>query len=739
MGKVRDLTTTSDENSPGVVSERVDDMQTSETLQQQDEILEPDTTTLVDMFRIVLLSRTLDEAEERLRKRNTTFFHISSAGHEVIQAVASKLFRPGHDWFYLYYRDRCLSLGLGVPLVDMFLQALGKATDPTSGGREMPCHFGTPSLRIINQSSATGSQFLHAVGTAEGIWKARGQGVQPGWRRQTATDGLDLARVEKDEFVLVTGGEGATSEGEFYESVSAACLHRLPVLFLIEDNAYAISVPVEHQTPGGSISRLVKGFPDLLVEEVDGLNPVESYKVLSRAVDHVRRERGPAFVHAHVSRLVPHSDADDDRHYRTHDERELMRAGDPLRQFETLLVNEGHMSEDDLRSLRRDVEAEVEQALEVALAAPDPDGTTVAEFLFAPEAVVKEESEPRTEGDALTLLESIRETLEIEMGRDPRIVLFGEDVADLSRAHLISELAGKGGVFKVTHGLQRKFGYERVFNAPIAEAAIVGRAIGLAVRGFLPVPEIQFLDYIWPAMHQLRNELAVLRWRSYNNFAAPVVLRVPTGGYLRGGGMYHSQSAESILCSCPGLRVVLPSNARDAAGLLRTALRCGDPVVFLEHKHLYRQPYAKAPYPGPDYVIPLGKARTVRPGADLTIVTYGALVEKSLRAARRVEEADGIDTEIIDLRSLQPYDWEAIADSVARTNRVIVAAEEPKCHGFAAEVAARVADELFEHLDAPVRRVGALDVPVPYSPVLEEATLPQEDDLVDAILSLRRY
>ena len=687
------------------------------------------------------MSRTLDEAEARLRKRNTSYFHISSAGHEVIQAVASQVCRTGYDWFYLYYRDRCLSLGLGVPLFDMFLQALGKATDPASGGREMPCHFGTPSLRIINRSSATGSQFLQAVGTAEGIWMARQSGVQPGraGHRERATDGLDVGRVESDEIVLATGGDGATSEGEFYEAISAACLRRLPVLFLIEDNGYAISVPVEYQTPGGNISRLVKGFPGLHVEEVDGLNPIESYKVLSRAAAHVRQGHGPALVHAHVNRLCPHSDADDDRLYRPKDERDLIFARDPLLQFEALLVEEGHMSQAEIRDLRQEVVAEVERALEPALAEPEPEGRGVVEFLFEPEIAVKEETTPGSKGKPVTLLESIRKTLETEMERDPRILVFGEDVADLSRAHLLNELSGKGGVFKVTHGLQRKFGHERVFNTPIAEAAIVGRAMGLAVRGFLPVPEIQFFDYIWPAMHQIRNELAVLRWRSYNNFSAPVVLRVPIGGYLRGGGMYHSQSGESIFCSCPGLQVVLPSNARDAAGLLRTALKGSDPILFLEHKHLYRQPYAKTPYPGADYVIPLGKARTARAGSDVTIITYGALVEKSLRAAARVEEAEGFDPEVIDLRSLQPYDWDAIAESVSRTSRVIVAAEEPKSHGFAAEIAARIADELFEHLDAPVRRIGAREIPVPYSPVLEEATLPQEDDLVDAILALCRF
>ncbi len=710
----------------------------------------PSEATLVDLYRVVLLSRTLDDAEVRLRRQGKAFFQISSAGHEVIQAVAASVFRAGSDWFYLYYRDRCLSLGLGMEPLDLVRQALAKRTDLMSGGREMPCHFGIPSLRIINQSSATGSQFLHAVGTAEGIWLARQGGVSPGplpekFLRGRARTGeaqtlVDPCRVEEDEIVLTTGGDGATSEGEFYEAISAACLRRLPVLFLIQDNAYAISVPVEYQTPGGSISRLFKEYPGLHVQEVDGLDPVASYTVLSHAAQYVRDGRGPALVHAHVSRLVPHSDADDDKLYRPDVERDLIRRRDPLPRFASLLVERGILSRGEIAELEKKTEAEVAAAVEIALGEDDPEPTPeeVTRFLFESNPVVEEETPPATVGDELTLLDAIRRTLRTEMEQDPRILVFGEDVADLSRAHLLEQLPGKGGVFRVTHGLQREFGHERVFNTPIAEAAIIGRALGLAVRGFLPVPEIQFFDYIWPAMHQIRNELTVLRWRSYDNFAAPVVIRAPIGGYLRGGAIYHSQSAETMFCACPGLRVVMPSNARDAVGLLRTSLRSGDPVLFLEHKHLYRQPYAKSIDPGPDYVIPFGCARVAREGSDVSVVTYGALVEKSLSAARRLAD-EGIEVEVIDLRSLQPYDFAAIRASVEKTNRVVVAGEEPRTHGFAAEVAARIADELFEHLDAPVRRVGALDAPVPYSPVLEHCMLPSEEDLLREVRSVRAF
>ncbi|MCH2374394.1 MAG: dehydrogenase E1 component subunit alpha/beta [Planctomycetes bacterium] len=721
MGKLRNVATRRGGDLSGVAEHRGTALQ----LEQ-----------LVAMFRVALLSRTVDEAESRVRKQGKTYFHISSAGHEVLQAAAAQVLRPGYDWFYPYYRDRCLNLGLGVQPVDLFLASYGKATDPATGGREMPCHFGTPSLRIVNRSSATGSQFLHAVGTAEGILLARQGGLQPG--NENDRGGVDASRVEDDEIVLVTGGDGATSEGEFYEAISAACLKRLPVLFVIEDNSYAISVPVEYQTPGGNISRILRSFPDLRVVEMDGLDAVESLTVMESAVAHVRGGHGPALVHAHVCRLASHSDADDDRLYRSAEERKQEKRRDPIPRLEQLLVDEGRLSKEELIDLRRRIKVEVDEALDIAAAGPDPDGAHVTEHLFESTIVVSEETRPVEEGPEITMVEAIARTLQAEMRRDGRILVFGEDVADASRSHVLDEVPGKGGVFRVTHGLQTEFGSNRVFNTPIAEAAIVGRSVGLSVRGFLPVAEIQFFDYIWPAMHQIRNELSVLRWRSNNNFPVPVVLRVPIGGYLRGGAIYHSQSGESIFCSCPGIRVVFPSNARDAAGLLRTSIRCGDPVLFLEHKHLYRQLYAKTPDPGPDYAIPLGKARLVRKGSDVTVVTYGALVEKSLEAARVLEEK-GVDVEILDLRTLQPFDWEAIANSVMKTSRVIVAAEESKSHGFGAEIAARIGDELFSHLDAPVRRIGALDVPVPYAPVLEAAMLPSVDWIVSALDDLLSY
>jgi 2-oxoisovalerate dehydrogenase E1 component len=546
----------------------------------------------------------------------------------------------------------------------------------------------------------------------------------------------------EDEIVVVTGGDGSTSEGEFWEALSSACVLKLPLVFLIEDNEYAISVPREVQTPGSSISRTIQGFEPLLILECDGTDVVASYRAMSEAIAHARAGKGAALVHAHCIRPYSHSMSDDQRLYRTPAEIEEEAKRDPLLTFPPWLIDQGHATADELDALRAEIDQEIEEAAERALNAPWPEATREAaeRYVFSPDVDPTSdafETEPVFTDSPRTMVDLINLTLHDEMARDPRVVVFGEDVADATREGALEDVKGKGGVFKTTHGLQREFGGHRCYNSPLAEANIVGRTVGLATRGLKPVSEIQFIDYIWPAFHQARNEWAVLRWRSGNAFSCGGVVRTTIGGYIR-GALCHSQSAEVLFTHIPGIRVVYPSNALDACGLLRTAIRCDDPVLFLEHKHLYRQTYNRSPYPGPHYMVPFGKAKRVRAGDHVSIVTYGALVERSLRAAKQLAE-DGIETDIVDLRTLQPYDWDAIAETVRRTSRVVVAYEDNRSWGFGAEIAARIAEELFDHLDAPVRRVGALDTYVAYNPDLETVILPQVDDLVAAARGVARF
>ncbi len=722
----------------------------------------------IEIYRLMYLSRCVDDREILLKRQQKIFFQISAAGHEALQVGAGLALRPGYDWFFPYYRDRALCLALGLTPADMMLQAVGAATDPASGGRQMPTHWSSRSLNIVSTSSSTTTQLLHAVGCAEagryfsrhpeaaakaGVPGDRSSSL--GWKADGDYRAFRDVKFNGDEVVLASLGEGSTSQGEFWEAMNTASNQKLPVIFCVEDNGYAISVPVEVNTPGGNISRLVANFPNFHFAEIDGTDPETCLRAFQAAAAHCRAGLGPAFVHGHCVRAYSHSLSDDDRLYRSAAEREADSLRDPIARMQMRLLREGILTEEQINELERVADREAAEAAERALEAPLPKVDGIAKHVYSEDldptsdAFASEQAEvagshpgkSASSHGALphTMADLINACLHDEMRRDPRIVVYGEDVADASREEALAEVKGKGGVFKLTAGLQTAFGSERVFNSPLCEANIVGRAVGYAVRGMKPVVEIQFFDYIWPAMHQIHNELALMRWRSNGVWASPAVIRVPIGGYLTGGSIYHSQSGESIFTHIPGLRVVFPSNALDANGLLRTAIRCDDPVLFLEHKRLYRETYGRAPYPGPEFAIPFGKARIVRPGTHITFVTYGAIVPRALQAAERAQREHGIEVELIDLRTLNPYDWETIASSVRKTNRVIVAHEDMISWGYGAEIAARIGDELFDSLDAPVRRIGSMDTFVAYQPVLEDAILPQPENILKAIMGLMKY
>jgi 2-oxoisovalerate dehydrogenase E1 component len=696
---------------------------------------------LIEFYRLMYLSRRTDDREIVLKRQQKIFFQISCAGHEALLVAAGMAMRPGYDWFFPYYRDRAICLALGNTVEEQLLQAVGAAEDPASGGRQMPSHWSSSRLNIVTPSSSTATQCLHAIGCAEaGRYfsrrpeAAKKPGLGPGLPDYRAFKDV---KFHGDEVVYVSIGEGSTSQGEFWESLNTASNGKLPVLYVVEDNGYAISTPVEANTPGGNISRLIA---------IDGTDPITCYKAMVEAVAYCRSGQGPALVHGHVVRPYSHSLSDDERLYRSAAELEADALRDPIARMQVWLMREGVLDADGIDALERKVDAEVKTAADRAVAAalPRVDGILAHQYsedLSCMDARFASEPQPNEDRSERTMADLINCCLKDEMRRDERIVVFGEDVADATREEALSDpkVKGKGGVFKLTHGLQVVFGSDRVWNSPLAEANITGRAIGMAVRGLKPVVEIQFFDYIWPAMHQMRNELALIRWRSHGDFSCPLVMRVPIGGYLTGGSIYHSQSGESIFTHTPGVRVVMPSNALDAMGLLRTAIRCDDPVLFLEHKRLYRETFGRAVYPGPDYTIPFGKAKIVRAGMDLTVVTYGAVVPRALQAAVKLHRETGIDVELIDLRTLSPYDWEAIAESVRKTNRVIVAHEDMKSWGYGAEIAARIGEELFHDLDAPVRRVAAMDTFVAYQPVLEDAILPQPEDLYRAMAELAAF
>jgi len=676
-------------------------------------------------FALAWVSRYLDDREIALQKQSRVFFQISGAGHEALLLGLGRELRPGYDWFFPYYRDRALMLSLGVTPEEILLQAVGSAADPASGGRQMSCHWGHAPLHVVTQSSPTGSQCLPAVGCAEAS-------------RYISRRQLPGCVAHGDELTYVSLGEGATSEGEFWESLNSACTLHLPVLFVVADNGFAISVPSVDQSPA-PIGELVRGFRGLHVHSMDGR---DYFEVRSRAVDIVAEVRagvGPALIHATVTRPYSHSSQDTQSKYRSPEELSEEAAHDPLVLLERALVDGGVLSPDEVTAIKEEARLSVLAAARRALAAPRPDPASITDQVVDLPVVdpAAEDADDGT-GEVVALGEAIKRTLHEQMAEDERIRVFGEDVAD-AREAVLANVEGKGGVFGTTFGLQREFGLARCYNTPLAEANIVGRAVGQGIRGLRPVPEVQFFDYIWPAMHQIKSEAATIRWRSNGAFRCPMVLRVPIGGYVSGGAIWHSQSGESIFTHVPGLTVVMPSRAADAVGLLRTALQAEDPILFLEHKHLLRQPYTRDPYPSRAYQIPFGRGRISVEGDELTIVTWGALVEKSRQAAAALAAEDGSSVQVIDLRSLVPWDKELVATEVARTGRLLVAHEDVLTSGFGAEVAAWVGEHCFADLDAPVRRVAAADTHVAYEPTLAKAILPQVEDISAAVRELLAF
>jgi 2-oxoisovalerate dehydrogenase E1 component len=700
---------------------------------------------LVEFYRLMYLSRRTDDREIVLKRQQKIFFQISCAGHEALLVAAGMALKPGYDWFFPYYRDRAICLALGNTVEEQLLQAVGAAEDTASGGRQMPSHWASKKLNIVSPSSSTATQCLHAVGCAE-AGRYFSQHPEAAAKHEGDYREFKDVRFHGDEVAYVSIGEGSTSQGEFWESLNTASNGKLPVLYVVEDNGYAISTPVEVNTPGGNISRLIANFPNFHFAEIDGTDPIASYNAMVEAVAYCRAGKGPALVHGHVIRPYSHSMSEDERDYRSRAELEADALRDPISKMQVWLLREGILDAEQINALERKVDEEVQRASDRAVQAVFPTVDSITKHVYSENLSSQDarfDTQPMATADTTerTMADLINTCLKDEMRRDERVVVFGEDVADATRDEALraGQLKGKGGVFKLTSGLQKEFGNDRCWNSPLAEANITGRAIGMAVRGMKPVVEIQFFDYIWPAMHQMRNELSLVRWRSNGDFSCPLVMRVPIGGYLTGGAIYHSQSGESIFTHTPGVRVVMPSNALDAIGLLRTAIRCDDPVLFLEHKRLYRETFGRAAYPGPDYCIPFGKAKIVRPGKDVTVLTYGAVVPRALQAAQKLHRDKGVDVELIDLRSLTPYDWEAIAESVKKTNRVIVAHEDMLSWGYGAEIAARIGDELFHDLDAPVKRVAAMDTFVAYQPLLEDAILPQPEDLYRAMAELAAF
>lgn len=660
---------------------------------------------LLEGYRLMYTARRTDDKILLLLKQGKLFFHIGGSGHEAIQVATAFALKKGEDWSYPYYRDLAYVLSMGYNVKEIIAEAMHRASGPSSGGFVMPFNYGHRKWRIPSQSSPTGTQFLQAVGTA-------------------------LAQVKDGtkDVVYVSSGEGTTSQGEFHEAVNWASREKLPVIFVIQDNKYAISVTKKEQTAGESIFEVVRGYHGLSRYEVDGCDFTESYKTAAEAVDRARRGEGPSLILAHTVRLLPHSSSDDQRKYRSEEDLANDKARDPIPLFEKYLIANDLATDSQIKKIQRMVDSEIEEAVEQVETEPQQDPANLLKYVYSPGAAMAGDRSREVEhaGQRVVMVDAINHALAEELEFNGKMLVYGQDVG-----------GDKGGVFTATRGLTKKFGWEKVFNSPLAEASIIGTAVGLSVAGYKPVVEIQFGDYIWTAFMQLRDEVAMMRFRSNNEWSNPMVVRVAVGGYIH-GGLYHSQSIEGFFTHIPGLRVVIPSTAEDAKGLLKTAIRADDPVMFLEHKGLYRASFAASNEPDKNYLIPFGRARTVRAGDDISVITWGMMVHRSIEAARKMEE-NGVSVEVIDLRTLNPLDKESMLNSVKKTGKVLIVHEDTLTGGFGAEIAALIASEAFHRLDAPVMRVAAKDCHIPYGPTLENAMLPQTGDIVSALQRLSDF
>ena len=656
---------------------------------------------LLGVYRKMVTARRLDEKMLIMLKQGKSFFQIGCSGHEAAQLAAATVMRPGEDWAYPYYRDAALCLGLGMTAKEQLLCFLAKADDPNSGGRQMPQHYGHKELRIVSQSSATGTQFLQAVGS----------GMTRKWDKTK-------------EIVYVSCGEGSTSQGDFHEALNWASREKVPVIFHVEDNEYAISVHISEQTAGGSVYSMVSGYQNLARFNVDGTDFFETHLAFKKAADRARKGKGPTVIISHVVRLLPHSSSDDQRKYRTEDELSEDQAKDPITRFEQMCTAGKIINQKDFDKIKKEVFTQIDKDAEWAEQQDHPDIDTAMDHIYSNNGQL-ETADLNQIADKIVIIDAINHALAEEMQTNDKMVIFGQDIAD-----------PKGGVFTATKGLTDKFGRDRVFNSPLAESSIIGTAVGMAVTGWKPVVEIQFGDYIWYGMMQIRNEVATMRYRSNNTWSCPIVIRVPVGGYIH-GALCHSQSIDGYFIHLPGIYIAYPATAADAKGLLKAACRMDDPVMFMEHKGLYRQGYCATPEPDKNYVLPFGKARVVREGDHVTIITWGAMVQKSIEA---VKECNAIgNVEIIDLRTLNPLDRESIRVSLDKTGKAMVVYEDNLTNGFGAEISAIITDEYFELLDGPIKRVAAQDSPVPYNWYLEKQILPQTSDIVAALTELLEY